>query len=139
VPLPAVEPTDVAAYAPAAPVVTPEKIAEAADWIELWIEKAAVAIPDPASRQGRELKRAICAYSLCLQARVKASTGRVGTAAAATKALTVGPIKVEKVAVDVEAQAAGAVTSGQEWFYQTWRHLVAAGVPRPPLSVGASA
>jgi len=120
-------------------VVTQEKIDEAVDWIELWIEKAAVTVPDPETRQGRELKRAICAYSLCLQARQKASTGRVGTAAAATKAITVGPIKLEKAAVDVESQAAGAVTSGQEWYFQTWRHLVAAGVPRPALTVGASA
>jgi hypothetical protein len=142
--LPAVSPTDVAGYAPDAPTVAQSTIDQAADWVQGEIERVQLlvpgfVIPDPATRQGRELARAICTYALYLQAAGKASGSRVtGGSTGATKGITIGPIKFEKAVVDTEQAAAGMAVSAFEWLAATWRHLVSAGIPRPRLVAGAS-
>lgn len=137
-PLPSVDADAVAAYAPLAPAVTDEDVLSALDWAEQQFERVHLGPPASNTRQGRELVRAICAYALYVHANAQAAGSR-GTATAATKAITIGSIKVEKAAVDVEAQAAGLVTSASSWRAAAWRHLVAAGVPRPNWAAGASA
>lgn len=143
-PLPSVTPADVAALAPDAPPVTEALIVQAADWVEGEVERAQAtvpgfALPDPGTRQGRELARATCTYALYLQAADKAAGSRVtGGSTGASKALTIGPIKIEKAVVDTEQAAAGMAVSAADWLATTWRHLVSAGIPRPRLVAGAS-
>ena len=99
-PLPSVTPADVAVIAPDAPAVTQGVVDQASDWVQGEVERIqltlpAFAIPDPATRQGRELKRAICTYALYLQASGKAAGSRVtGGTTGASKAFTIGPIKI---------------------------------------------
>jgi hypothetical protein len=144
VPLPSVTPADVAALAPDAPAVTQGVIDQASDWVQGEAERVQLllpgfVIPDPMTRQGRELARAICTYALYLQAAGKASGSRVtGGSTGATKGITIGPIKFEKAVVDTEQAAAGMAVSASEWLAATWRHLVSAGIPRPRLVTGAS-
>lgn len=143
-PLPPVAPADVAAYAPDAPTVTLSTCEEASDWVQDQFDRAAVytpglALPEAGTRQARELLRGICAAALYFQARGKASTSRVtGAATGAVKKIVVGPIEVDQAVVDTESAAAGMVLSAAEWRGAVWRHLVAAGIPRPRLVVGAS-
>lgn len=141
--LPSVTAADVAVIAPDAPAVTQGVIDQASDWVQGEVERVQLllpgfVIPDPASRQGRELLRAICTYALYLQAAGKASGSRVSNTVAATKALTLGTLKIERAAVDVEAAATGMTVSASEWLAATWRHLVSAGVPRPRFVTGVS-
>lgn len=137
-------PGDVVTYAPEAPSVTQGTCDEATDWVQGEAERAQAlyptfTVPVANSRQGRELQRASCAYALYLQARNRASTSRVTNAGGgAVKKITVGPIEVDQAVVDPESAAAGMAISASEWLAAVWRHLVAAGIPRPRLVVGVS-
>ena len=137
-------PADVATYAPEAAPVTQGTCDEAVDWVQGEVERAQAAypaftVPLPTDRRGRELQRATCSYALYLQARNRASTSRVTNAGGgAVKKVQVGPIDIDVAAVDPESAAAGMAVSAGEWLAAVWRHLVAAGIPRPKLVVGVS-
>ena len=137
-------PGDVVTYAPEAAPVTQGTCDEAADWVQGEVERAqatypAFTVPVSTDRRGRELQRATCAYALYLQARNRASTSRVTNAGGgAVKKITVGPIEVDQAVVDPESAAAGMAVSAGEWLAAVWRHLVAAGIPRPRLVAGVS-
>lgn len=139
-----IAPADVAAFAPDAPPVTQAVCDEAADWVQGELERAqrlypTLTPPDPAGRTGRELARGVYSYALYLQARNRASTYRLTSASAGpVKKISVGPIDVEQAVIDTEAAAAGMAISAGEWLAAVWRHLVAAGIPRPKLVAGVS-
>ena len=124
--LPSVSPEDVAAYAPGAPPVTDEQIDEALDWADAY--SALSVLPEPNTRQGRALKRAICAYALFLAAGLKASTVRTTATVAGAKKVKVGSIELERTQVSSEAQAANFAVSAEDWLDRAFQHVVEAGL-----------
>ena len=128
----AVTPSDVAQYAPDAPVVTQVQLDEASDWAEQQFEHAGRAQPMPDTRQERELRRAICAYVLS-----RATLG--GLTATSQGDGRLARIKDGDSEISYQATSrTDAVDDLGDWERRAWAHLVAAGLPRPPVAPGYS-
>ena len=131
--LPAVTPETVAEFAPGAPIVSTEQVAEALDWAEGLYVQAGILPPAEATLQGRELRRAIMAYALSLAPAAVAY-------AAGLDSGRISKLKDGDQEITFQTSDAGSIAAaGAGYESSAFYHLRRAGYPFPNWAAGASA
>ncbi len=124
---------DVQAFIPQlAPDATPPsevQVQAALDWADEQLEVAATPQPAPDSRQGRALLTAVSAYALALSLGGKARATLAAGNTSAAKKVEIGPIKLEKTAVDAQASAQSSAGAAQGWLDLAFQQLGRTGLP----------
>lgn len=126
-----VTPADVALYAPQAPAVMDNQVAQALDWAEPLLERHHVTLTR-GTRQAREAARAVSAYAIAL------ALGGVRTQAVAGAAAIQKFKDGDSEIVYAERDTTALAALPGNWVSRAWQHLYAAGVPRSVRVAGAS-